>query len=74
MTKREKLEEKIRENQRNVSLEDFEALIRCYGYIKEGTKHPKAMIGHLAIPYKRTNPVGKPFVKIILGIIDNLDK
>jgi hypothetical protein len=42
MSSQEKRESKIRENTKNVSLEDFEWLINKYGYIKAGGNHPKA--------------------------------
>jgi len=72
MSKKEKRELKIRENPSNVSLEDFEALINQYGYIKEGGSHPKAKIGIETYPYKRENPVKQAYVKGILEVIDNL--
>ena len=46
MSKKEKLEVKIRNNPRNVSLKDFESLICRYGEIKEGGSHPQAIIGN----------------------------
>jgi len=64
----------MRENPRNVSLEDFESLIKYYGHIEEGGQHPKTTIGQHTVPYKRTNPINKPFVKLILAIIDDLNK
>jgi hypothetical protein len=72
MSKQEKREIRIRENTKNVSLEDFEAFINQYGYIKFGGRHPKAIIGNTMFPYKRTNPVRPPYVEGILGIIDKL--
>jgi len=72
MSSREKREQRIRSNPANVSLEDFESLINQYGYIRQGSKHPQAVIGHRVFPYKRTNPVDGPFVKKILEIIDNI--
>lgn len=74
MSKAEKREQRIRENPCNVSLEDFEALINQYGYIKFGGSHPKAIIGNVMFPYKRTNPVKPPYVEGILEIIDKLNK
>lgn len=74
MSKKEKREDRIRANTSNVSLEDFEALINQYGYIREGGKHPKAVIGNQIFPYKRTNPVLPPYVDDILEIIDSLKK
>ncbi len=72
MSKREKHGEKIRRNINNVSLEDFEALIREYGYIKVSGKHPKARIGNYTMPYKRENPIKSCYVKELLRIIDSL--
>ena len=72
MSTKEKRELKIRENPSNVSLEDFEALINHYGYIKEGGSHPKAKIGNTTYPYKSENPVKQAYVKGILEVIDNL--
>ena len=45
MARKRKLLDKMRRNPRNVSLLDFEALINDYGYVEEGGKHPKAIIG-----------------------------
>lgn len=70
MTRKEKLEARIRNNPRNVSLSDFEALIRQYGRIKEGGNHPQAIIGVRVFAYKRTNPVLTPYVTKILELID----
>jgi hypothetical protein len=69
MGKAEKREQK---NRGNVSLEDFEALINQYGHIKFGGSHPKAIVGNIMFPYKRTNPVKPPYVEGILEIIDEL--
>lgn len=72
MSKAEKREHQIRENTANVSLEDFEALINQYGYIKFGGNHAKAIIGKTMYPYKRENPIKQAYVKDILEIIDGL--
>lgn len=69
MTRDEKSLEAIRRNPRNVALRDFEALVRRYGYIEEGAKHPKAIIGTHTVPYKRENPVKSCYVKELLEII-----
>ena len=74
MTKKEKREDRIRSNPTNVSLEDFEALIKQYGNIVEGSKHPRAVIGQEVFTYKRTNSVHRPYVEYILGIIDRSKK
>jgi hypothetical protein len=68
--KRIKLLEKIRNNSRNVSLQDFEKLINFFGYIEEGTRHPKAIIGENTLPYKREIPVKSCYVKELLAIIE----
>jgi hypothetical protein len=53
MSKSEKRELKIRNNPKNISIEDFESLIKRYGEIIEGGNHPKAHIGnHIYIPTK----------------------
>ena len=72
MPRREKREAKIRQNPNNVSLADFEWLINRYGKIREGSKHPQAVIGNRVFPYRRTNPVYPPYVEKILEIIDSL--
>ncbi len=72
MARKEKLPDKIRRSVRNVSLRDFEALINDYGYIEEGSKHPKAIIGIHTMPYKRENPVKSCYVKELLEIIDSI--
>jgi len=73
MTKREKLLAKLERNPRGVALRDFEALIRAFGYIEEGGKHPKAIIGPYTRPYKRENPVKSYYVKELLEIIKSLE-
>jgi len=72
LTGKKKLLERVRRNIRNVSLEDFEALINMYGYIEMGGKHPKAIIGKYTMPYRRENPVKSCYVKELLTIIDSL--
>ncbi len=72
MAHKQKLLDKIRRNVRNVSLLDFEALINDYGYIEEGSKHPKAIIEIHTMPYKRENPVKSCYVKELLEIIDSI--
>jgi hypothetical protein len=72
VTRKEKLEAKIRNNPRNISLEDFEALIKQYGHIEEGGRHPKAIFGNEMFPYKRENPIKPAYVNGILELIDNL--
>jgi hypothetical protein len=72
MSKKEKLLEKVRRNVRNTSQEDFEALINAYGYIEEGGKHPKAIIGNRTMPYKREKRIQSCYVKELLDIIDSL--
>ena len=72
MSKSEKREQRIRENIKNVSLEDFEALINRYGHIQFGGNHAKAIFGNLMFPYKRENPIKQAYVEGILDIIDKL--
>jgi len=70
MTREKKSLEAIRRNLRNVALRDFEELIKQYGYIEEGAKHPKAIIGTRTMPYKREGPVKSCYVKELLEIIE----
>jgi len=72
MSKAEKREQRIRENIKNVSLEDFEALIKRYGEIIEGHSHPKAYINNHVYPYKRHNPVSAQYVEDVLNFIDDI--
>lgn len=72
MSKADKREQQIRENINNVSLEDFESLIKQYGNIKFGGNHPKAKIANITYPYKRENPVKPAYVEGLLKIIDSL--
>jgi len=62
----------VRRNPRNVSLVDFEALIAMYGYIEEGSKHPKVIIGVHTLPYRRENPVKSCYVRELLEIIEEM--
>jgi hypothetical protein len=73
MSKADKKEQRIRKNTNNVSLEDFEALIKRYGEIIEGGSHPKAHIGNHVYPYKRENPVKAHYVEAILEFIDEVE-
>jgi hypothetical protein len=73
MTKKDKREQKIRANRNNVSIDEFESLIRQYGKIEEGGKHPKALINGHYFPYKRINPVSSHYVDSILGFIDDIN-
>jgi len=70
MSKPEKREQRIRNNPDNVSLDEFEALIKRYGEIIEGGSHPKAHIKTHVYPYKRESPVKSHYVEAILGFID----
>ena len=56
----------------NVSLHDFEAMAKQHGYIEEGSKHPKVIIGNHTLPYKRENPVKACYVKELYDIIDQI--
>ncbi len=73
MTHAKKSLEAIRRNPKNVGLRDFEALINRYGYIEEGAKHPKAIIGTRTMPYKRESPVKSCYVKELLEIIEEIE-
>ena len=73
MSRDKKSLEAIRRNPRNVALRVFEALIKQYGHIEEGAKHPKAIIGAHTMPYKRENPVKSCYVKELLEIIEEQD-
>ena len=73
MTKRDRREQKIRKNPTNVSLVEFESLIRRYGKIIEGGSHPKAHINKHFYPYKRTNPVSAHYVRGVLSLIDEME-
>jgi len=57
---------------RNVSLREFESMIKKYGHIEEGSKHPKALIENYTLPYKRESPVKACYVKELYDIIDSL--
>ena len=48
--------EAIQRNPRNVALRAFESLIKRYGYIEEGAKHPKAGVRCLIKEKIRSNP------------------
>jgi hypothetical protein len=70
MSKKSKREQKIRNNTRGVSLDDFEALAKVYGRIEMGSKHGKAIIGKATLTYKRVNPMPYIYVEDLLKIID----
>ncbi len=70
MTKKEKLEAHIRNNSKNVSLNEFEALVNIYGYSKPGGKHAKAVLGNKTLTYKRANPIDPVYVDDLLKLID----
>ena len=72
MSPRPKSGNKIRRKIRNVSLHEFESMIKKYGHIEQGSKHPKAIIGNYTLPYKRENPVKACYVKEFYDIIDSL--
>lgn len=74
MSTKEKLLEKARRNPRNLSEEEFESLVKAYGYIEEGGNHPKAIIGDNTLPYKRENPVKACYTKDLIEIIDGIKK
>ena len=72
MTRKENLLDKVKRNVRNTSLGDFEALINAYGYIEEGSKHPKAIIGNYTMTYKREKRMKSCYIRELLDIIDSL--
>ena len=72
MSKKGKLEKAIRNNPKNVSLDDFESLVGQYGTVAMGSKHAKARIGTFTLTYKRANPMPVEYVNDLLEIIDNL--
>ena len=74
MSRKEKREQRIRNNPANVSGEEFEALIKQYGHIEEGSKHPKAVVGNDVFSYQRTNPIHRPYVDFLLDAIDKANK
>lgn len=74
MPKNKKSLETIRRNPKNVTLHAFESLIKRYGRIEEGAKHPKAILGTRTMPYKRENPIKSCYVKELLDIIDEFDR
>ncbi len=72
MAKDEKRLNRIKNRTKNVTLREFEALINAYGYIEEGGRHPKAIVGKHTMPYKRENPVKSCNVRELIGIIESL--
>jgi hypothetical protein len=72
MTKQEKREQRIRSNPTNVSLQDFENMIKQYGRTTTCGSHFKAVIGDYKLPYKRENPVKPAYVRALLKLIDRL--
>ncbi len=67
MPQKKKLLDKVRRNPRNVSIKEFESLARQYGYIEEGSKHPKVIIGDQTLIYKRESRMETCY---LLDIID----
>lgn len=74
MSKADKKELKIRQNTKNVSLEDFEWLIGQYGKLEFGGSHALASIGNIRYPYKRQNPMNFHYVEELLKIIDKVNQ
>jgi adenylosuccinate lyase len=72
MSKKDKLEDRIRNNLKNVTLDDFETLVSMYGRIEMGSKHAKARLGNATMTYKRVNPMPSEYVTDLLNIIDSL--
>ena len=74
MSKADKKELKIRQNTKNVSLEDFEWLIGQNGKFEFGGSHALASIGNIRYPYKRQNPMNFHYVEELLKIIDKVNQ
>jgi hypothetical protein len=74
MTRKDRREQKIRDNPTNVSLTEFEALVKKYGEVIEGGSHPKAHINKHYYPYKRHNPVNAHYVRGVLRLIDEMEE
>ena len=74
MPKKDRREQKIRDNPANVSLTEFEALIKKYGEIVKGGSHPKAHIDKHYYPYRRHNPVDAHYVRGVLRLIDQMEE
>lgn len=72
MTKRDKRLQKLKQNIRNISLEEFEAIINEYGRLEFGSRHPKAIIGGKVLAYKRRNPVSPWYVEELISMIEEL--
>ena len=72
MVRKTKSESKTRRKIRNVSLHEFESMIKKNGHIEEGSKHLKAIIGNYTLTYKRENPVKACYVKELYDIIESL--
>lgn len=72
MSKREKLETRIRNNPKNVSLDEFETLVNIHGRVDMGSKHAKARIAQYTLTYKRVNPIPMEYIIDLLEIIDSL--
>jgi len=70
MSKTDKREQKIRQNTRNVSLEDFEWLISKHGKVEQGGKHGLASIGNTRYSYRRQNPMNFHYVEELLRVIE----
>jgi len=70
MSKTDKREQKIRQNTKNVSLEDFEWLISKYGKVEYGGKHGLASIGGTRYSYRRQNPMNFHYVDELLRVIE----
>ena len=72
MAQKPKPPRKIQRKIRNVSLREFESMVKKFGHIEEGSKHPKAIIGNHTLPYKRQSPIKTCYVKELYDIIDSL--
>jgi len=72
MTRKHKLLDTAGRQVLHTSLGNIERLINVYGYIEEGSKHPKAIIGDYTMSYKRENPMKSCYVKELVIIINSL--
>lgn len=79
MTKKEKLLDRIRNNQKAVLFDDLDSILAWYGFVKRpsrsGTSHVYYTFGayHISVPYKRPY-VKEIYVKQILHILDQIDQ
>ncbi len=76
MTKREKQLKQLRDNPKNIRLEDLDALLLGLGFIKRqrGTSHAVYTLGVHRITVPHRKPFIKPvYVKMVLAVLDQLE-